>query len=424
MEYPLSKESALYVDKNNFHDFSVRGGQVLLHIPTTAVFVLDRVTSDLLNYLKKVSRVTENEINSHLADHSSENVNDAIADFRAIGVLKQEATVTNEIDEIHIREFPISTIVLNVNTGCNLSCTYCYKEDLAKPSNGKRLSFENACKGIELLIKEGRNRDRINVVFFGGEPLSNMNLIREVTAYTERRCAEEEKGVDFSLTTNATLLTEEIIDYFNEHRFGLSISIDGPEAIHNRHRLTVGGVGTYGVVRDKVSLLLARYTAKPVGARVTVTSGYTDVRSIHHHLKTELGFAEVGIAPVTSNPMSAFNLGGKELRKLFESMKDLGREYTAAAVSGTNNGFSNMHQLMSDLYEGRKKSLPCGAGVGLLAVDHKGDLNLCHRFTGSEMPLFGDVNNGINKEALGQFIDKALDRNGKSCSTCRIRNLC
>jgi uncharacterized protein len=79
---------------------------------------------------------------------------------------------------------------------------------------------------------------------------------------------------------------------------------------------------------------------------------------------------------------------------------------------------------MSDLYEGRKKALPCGAGVGLLAVDHKGDLNLCHRFTGSDMPRFGNVDEGIAKEALGAFLEKATDRADKGCSTCRIRNLC
>lgn len=420
----MSGANTLYVDRGNFHDLHAGGGRVLLHIPTTGVFTLDPVTSALLDYIKQQSKVTESDIAQYLVGHSPENVTEAIADFRSLGVLRTESSSEQEITEMQVRAFPLSTIVLNVNTGCNLSCTYCYKEDLAKPSDGKRLSLEKAQKGIELLIEEGKSRDRLNVVFFGGEPLSNMKLIREVTAYAERRCAEEGKEVDFSLTTNATLFTEELVDYFNEHRFGISVSMDGPEAIHNRHRLTVGGLGTYGVVKKKVQMLLARYTSKPVGARVTVTAGYTDVRAIHQHLKNDLGFAEVGIAPVTSNAIAAFNLDGKELRKLFESMKELGRDYVSAALLGTNNGFSNMHQLMSDLYEGRKKSLPCGAGVGLLAVDHKGDLNLCHRFTGSEMPTFGDVDKGIDKVALGGFIENALDRTDKTCATCRIRNLC
>lgn len=420
----MSETSALRLDPLAFHDFSLGGKRVLLHVPSTAVFVLDAVTSDLLDYLRQAAGASAGGIAERLRGHPADAVQDAMADLRALGILRDASAPAESPGHIRVEDFPLSTIVLNVNTGCNLSCTYCYKEDLAPPSEGRRLSFEKARQGIDLLMREGRSRDRLNVVFFGGEPLSNMKLIKAVTAYAEERCAEENKEVDFSLTTNATLLTPETIDYFDQHRFGLSISMDGPQAIHDRRRRTVGGFGTYATVAEKARMLLERYRAKPVGARVTVTAGYTDVRAIHRHLKEEMGFAEVGFAPVTSNPVAAFNLDGKELRQLFEAMKELGRDYVAAALRGDNNGFSNMHQLMSDLYEGRKKSLPCGAGVGLLAVDHQGDLNLCHRFTGSALPTFGNVATGIRKAELGEFLEKAIDRSDRSCSTCRIRNLC
>ncbi|MNY15894.1 hypothetical protein D3C86_1491310 [compost metagenome] len=194
--------------------------------------------------------------------------------------------------------------------------------------------------------------------------------------------------------------------------------------MHDRRRITVGGQGTYQVVAAKARMLLSRYRSKPVGVRVTLTAGHTDVVGIHEHLKNDLGFAEVGVAPATSGPVTVFNLSSKELREVFDSMMELGRAYRDAALQGRNNGFSNMHQLMSDLYEGRKKALPCGAGVGLLAVDNNGDLNLCHRFTGSDMPKFGNVDEGIEKEKLGSFLEAATDRSNKGCSTCRIRNLC
>ncbi|MBT9519992.1 MAG: quinohemoprotein amine dehydrogenase maturation protein [Dechloromonas sp.] len=423
----MGEVNSLLVDDHAFHDITFKGKRVLLHIPSTGIFVLDSVAGKLLDYVKSKELTSQLDIRHHLMGHPLDEISNALDDFQALGILNDISTAikhTGANNNIKVTEFPLSTIVLNVNTGCNLSCTYCYKEDLATPSDGKLLELEKAKEGIELLIREGKNRKSLNVVFFGGEPLSNMKLIRAVTTYAEQRCAEENKNVDFSLTTNATLLTDELIDYFNEHKFGISISMDGPEAVHDRRRRTVGGFGTHGVVAKKAKNLVSRYTAKPVGARVTVTSGFTDVRAIHDHLKNEIGFAEVGIAPVTSNPIADFNLSNDELRKLFESMKDLGRDYVAAAIRGENNGFSNMHQMMSDLYEGRKKSLPCGAGVGLLAVDHKGDLNLCHRFTGSELPTFGNVSTGIKKAELGAFIEKAIDRNDRGCATCRIRNLC
>lgn len=311
----MSGLEQLIVSRVAFHDFDVRGDRVLLHVPSTSVFVLDPIAKDVLDYVKAESLVTREAIFSRLKSHSPENISGAIDDFFNLGILQIPGVLQNQ-EFKDIREFPLSTIVLNVNTGCNLSCTYCYKEDLDIPSEGKRLSLVKAIKGIELLIKEGASRDRINVVFFGGEPLSNFELIRQVTEYAERRCSEETKQIDFSLTTNATLLTEELIEYFDVHRFGISISMDGPEAIHDRRRLTVGGNGTYSVVRKKAKLLLERYKSKPVGARVTLTSGYTDVCAIHKHLKDDLGFAEVGYAPVTSNPVDVFNLSESELRSL------------------------------------------------------------------------------------------------------------
>lgn len=207
-------------------------------------------------------------------------------------------------------------------------------------------------------------------------------------------------------------------------RFSLAISMDGPEAVHNRHRFTVGGKGTYAVVAKKVRMLLSRYDSRPVGARVTLTNGNTDLAAIHQHLHDELGFFEVGYAPVTTSDISAFNLDADKLKTVFAGMKNLGQDYLAQPLTGGNSGFSNMHQLMTDLHLGSRKALPCGAGVGMLAVDKAGDLNLCHRFTGSGMPTYGNVSTGIDKPALGRFLNQAADREGRGCATCRIRNLC
>jgi uncharacterized protein len=421
----MPEANLLYVDAHAFHDVDVKGRRVLLHVPSTGIFDVDAVTTEVLDFVRPRATVSFGELQRRFVDHASPQlVADAIEDLKSLGVLRGDPAVADRGPGISVTEFPLSTIVLNVNTGCNLSCTYCYKEDLTTPSKGEKLGLETAKKGIELLLAEGAKRERVNVVFFGGEPLTNMRLIRAVTDYAEGRCREEGKQLDLSLTTNATLLTEEIVDYFNEHRFGISISMDGPQAVHDKRRKTIGGKGTYEVVAAKARMLLARYTSRPVGARVTLTAGYSDVAAIHRHLKDEIGFAEVGFAPVTSNPVTTFNLVGDELRGVFESMKTLGRQYRDAAVAGENIGFSNMHQMLSDLYEGRRKALPCGAGIGLLAVDHKGGLNLCHRFTGSDQPTFGSVDAGIAKAELGAFLENALDRSERGCSTCPIRNLC
>ncbi len=415
----------LFVNRFSFHDVKLGDRHVLFHIPSSGLFELDEVGGELIDYLKTHEEISFAGLQATFnGSVQPADLAQTLENFRELSILGEAPGQPDAGMDVRITEFPISTVVLNVNTGCNLSCTYCYKEDLDVPTKGRRMTFDTARKSIELLLAEGAMHARINVIFFGGEPLTNLPLIKQVVEYAEGRCRELGKQVDFSMTTNATMLTEEIVDYLDRHRFGISISMDGPQAVHDRRRITVSGQGTYAVVAAKSRMLLERYRSKPVGVRVTLTSGFTDVLAIHAHLKDDLGFAEVGVAPATSGAVTAFNLQGDELRQVFDSMKTLGLAYRDAALAGRNNGFSNMHQLMSDLYEGRKKALPCGAGVGLLAVDHKGDLNLCHRFTGSDMPLFGNVDDGIAKQALGSFLEDATQRTGKGCSTCQIRNLC
>jgi uncharacterized protein len=202
------------------------------------------------------------------------------------------------------------------------------------------------------------------------------------------------------------------------------VSMDGPKALHDKNRKTVGGKGTYDVVAKKARMLLARYRSRPVGTRVTLTHGVTDVIAIHEHLKYDIGFFEVGFSPVTSGAFSAFNLSDEEVADVFAQMQALGERYVEAALRDENIGFSNMHQLMTDLAQGTKKAVPCGAGLGMLAVDGEGDLQLCHRFTGSKMPSFGNVDAGTDAERLGGFIEKAQDKSSRACGTCRIRNLC
>jgi uncharacterized protein len=410
----------------NGHVLRFDGRAMLFHVPTTALFHLDDLGEAVIDIAQRsAQRDVESFIGALEGRFDGAQVRGFVEQLAQLEVLQGDG-VARPVNprRVDVESYPLSTIVLNVNTGCNLGCTYCYKEDLAVPARGERMDFGTASRSVELLLTQAAERNRVGIVFFGGEPLTNMPLIRQVVDYAERRGAETGKQVDFSLTTNATLLNPDIIEFFDAHRFGISVSIDGPRAIHDRHRRTVGGRGTYDVVSRKVRMLLDRYRSKPVGARVTLTGGTIEVEQIHEHLRGEIGFHEVGYAPVTAADKVSHALTDEELLAVHAAFERLGEKYLEAALTGHNTGFSNLHQLMTDLHEGRRKSLPCGAGVGLLAVDRKGDLNLCHRFTGSELPTFGNVDSGIDGGRLGAFLSRASDREGTHCATCRIRNLC
>lgn len=417
----------LSVIEHNVHQINVNGKDLLFHVPSSGLFERDALTGAVIDVVRAHSAVSLSDLTALLSpSYTAEAVQSVVDELTELTILQdsEQPAVVETFIPLKLDRVPLTTVVLNVNTGCNLSCTYCYKEDLDTPANQRKMTFETAKSSIDMLLEESPDQARYNVVFFGGEPLSNLPLIKEVIDYAETVFGQRGKKVDFSMTTNATLLTEKTIAYLDAHRVGLAVSIDGPKAYHDKNRITVGGQGTYETVEKKVGMLLGRYRSRPVGARVTLTTGITDVVTIWDHLFNQLGFAEVGFAPVTSGDIADYNLRPEELTEVFSNMKKLGEIYLREALQNRNIGFSNLHQLITDLHEGMKKALPCGAGVGMVAVDHEGGVNLCHRFTGSELPLFGDVNNGINKPALNDFLNERLDKTDTGCATCRIRNMC
>lgn len=418
--------SQMMLVRPNLHRLDVAARQMLFHVPSSSLFELDRLSRDLLDLFEGHEQVTSEMLKSGLADrYPDSEVAEALDELQALEVVvSSDVKPRLNAKPKAITDLPLTTLVLNVNTGCNLSCTYCYKEDLAVPAAGTKMSYETAIQAVEMLLHESPGQPHYNIVFFGGEPLTRIELIRNVVRYCEQRFAQHGAGVDFTLTTNATLLDEDMVDWLDAHRFGLTLSMDGPPEVHDLNRLTVGGRGTYDVVRRKVDMLLSRYRSRPVGCRVTLSAGVTDVEKIFDHLYHEVGFHEVGFGPVTSGELSAFNLPPDQLAEVFEGMKRLGRRYLQEALNGTKPGFANMHQLLTDLHEGNRKPLPCGAGIALLAVDGNGGLNLCHRFTGSSLPLFGDVEQGIDRPRLTRFLEDRQDRSNTGCATCRIRNIC
>ncbi len=419
---------ALYLDSDSFHDVSLGGRRVLFHLPTSALFELDSVGEEVLDFLKTRPCITAADMREWISARpegslSPAQVAETVDDLRSLAILRESLPGAATAPTIRFADHALNTLVLSVSSGCNLACGYCYKEDLTAPARARKMDADTARRGVDLLISESAARTGINLAFLGGEPLTNLPLIRSVVAYAEERCAAAGKRPNFTLTTNATLLNEEIIDFLDQHCFGLSISIDGPREVHDRRRKTRGGRGSYDLVAAKAKLLLSRYRSRPVGARVTLSAGGSDVLAIHSHLRDELGFFEIGFAPVTTSQNHQANLSPAELAEVFEGFKALGRLYLDAAVAGHNIGFANMHQMLAELYAGSRKVLPCGAGVGLLALDDQGSLNLCHRFAGSALPAFGNVTDGVDRERLDDFLTAAADLPA-GCGSCRIRNLC
>lgn len=415
--------SRLHIQPHNYQTAGTSRGRVLLHVPTTSVFELDAVSGALLDLFEGGQPIQRSDIQQRFDGvFSPGEVCDSLSDLLALGVVADRHK-HYEIAPRAVESGALQTLVITLTTGCNLACGYCYREDLSSPRKASVMDAATGRRAIDLLFAESGEAKQLGVTFFGGEPLTCFPLMRELTEYALQEGERTGKRMRFSVTTNATLLTDEIIDFFNSHHFGISVSMDGNEAQHDRHRLTIGGKGSYRCVVSRVGRLLARYDALPVAARVTLGRGNTDVESIYRHLHDEIGFAEVGFAPVTASPSSPIGLTPEEMNQVFAAMQALGKDYTALARRGERHGFSNMNQMMSDLWHGTRKTLPCGAGVGLLAVGASGELSLCHRFTGGPTGHYGNLDDGIARAELGQFLNDA-QRGHIACGACPARSIC
>ncbi|MDD5247436.1 MAG: quinohemoprotein amine dehydrogenase maturation protein [Rhodocyclaceae bacterium] len=416
--------AALHIQRQNYRAAgAVRDRRVLLHVPTTSIFELDRVADDLLAFVESRETIDAAMLKTRFdGTHAPGAVCDALADFVALGVVAPQPK-HYEIAPRAVTEAPLDTLVLTLTTGCNLGCSYCYREDLEAPKAARVMDEETARAAIDLLLRQAGERERVGVVFFGGEPLTRFASIRALTLYATAQGRAAGKRVDFSLTTNATLLDDEMIAFFAAHAFGIAVSMDGDELAHDRRRITLGGKGTYQRVAANVKRLLAARMARPVGVRVTLSRGNTDVEKAYRHLHDELGFASVGFAPVTASADSPLALDANDMRRMMDGMKALGRAYVDDAKRGQRHGFANMEHMLLDLARGTRKVLPCGAGLGLLAAGTDGSLSLCHRFTGTGAGSFGDVSRGIDLEKLGAFVVAAQEPHA-ACRACPARGIC
>jgi len=263
-----------------------------------------------------------------------------------------------------------------------------------------------------------------HLTFFGGETLLNFPVLQDTIAYARRRAAEEGKEIDFSLTTNATLLRPDIIEFLAENQVGVTISIDGPRELQNRFRVFHNGAGSYDVVAPKIKELLRRHRSRPIGARVTLTSDTLDITRIYRHLTEEMGFWEVGFAPVTTSPQQQYAIGEHGFDRMLDQFRRLAGEFLDHAAVNKHHGFSNVKDTLEEIHKGVSKAYPCGAGLGLLGVSTDGDVALCHRFAGSDAHKLGTVYDGLDRHAQYGFLEQHHVADKTDCRTCWARPLC
>lgn len=410
------------------HSFSAAGVDFWYLVPSGSIFALEGIGKEILTLLNEEPMDREAVVR-RLVDrgYSYQDVHSAIdelVDLEAIAspLGKREAPT------VPVQEFPLQRVVLNITNQCNLACTYCYEysDDRIAQTAGKKkyMHADVAEASVEMLLQESGSRPNIHVTFFGGETLLNFPVMRSTVSYAKRRAGEMGKQIEFSLTTNATLLSEEIIDFLSEHHVGVTVSIDGDRELNDRQRVFHNGKGSYDVIVPNIKQLLKRHRTNSIGARVTLTAGVSDVRRIYKHLTEEIGFSAAGFSPATASPNRLYSIGPQKMDNVLEQFADLAWEYRDYALQGKQHGFTNASDTIKDLHTGISKAYACGAGLGLLGVGTEGNVSLCHRFVDSPVGKMGNVKDGIDHDARHEFLNTHHIGARYDCHTCWARPVC
>lgn len=414
-----------------FHRFDAHGAVFLYMVPSAGIFRMDEAGNAVLEALSNGPRDVDSlvaELSESLGiDRTLETIAE-LTEIRAVGDV--DAPRDQVPNDLPPEGFPLNTMVLNVTNKCNLACTYCYEYgddkiiDTAYGKQPKFMSEDTAEESVEFLLKESQNQPVAHLTFFGGETLLNFPVLQKTVAYARRRAAEEGKRIEFSLTTNATLLKPEVIQWLADNQIGVTISIDGPKPVQDGLRVFHNGKGTYDVVLPKIKELIAKHRSRPIGARVTLTQKNMDVLEIYRHLTEEIGFWDVGMAPVTTQEHRDYAITPDTKDDMLRQFKELAYEWLECALRDEHHGFSNVKDTIEEIHKGVSKAYGCGAGLGLMGVATDGDVSLCHRFAGSPEHTIGTVSEGVDREKQGQFLVDHHIATKTDCHTCWARPIC
>lgn len=346
-------------------------------------------------------------------------------DGQAVPALLERLGVTAApyVTEEPVVSPPLHALSLAVAQKCNLGCTYCYAQQGEFGGPAMQMSAEQALRSVDLLVDHADPGARLNLAFMGGEPLVNRPVLRLATEHAVRRAEARGVQVNFSITTNGTLVTPDDGAFFERYGFAVTVSLDGPREVHDAQRPTRSGRGSFDRIMRNITPLLHTQRRMQVTARVTVTPENLGLRTTLDTF-VDLGFHSVGFAPMLSSPNGHGEMQSADLEVMLGEMIDCGREYERRLLRGERYPFSNMVNAMREIHRGTHRPYPCGAGAGYLGVSADGELSACHRFVGDDAGRMGSLDGGIDRTRQNQWLADRHVHTQSPCSSCWARYLC
>ena len=306
---------------------------------------------------------------------------------------------------------------------CNLNCSYCFASQGKYHGDRALMSFEVGKRALDFLMENSGTRRNLEVDFFGGEPLMNWQVVKDLVAYA--RSVEQEKGKNFrfTLTTNGVLIDDDVIDFCNKEMSNVVLSLDGRKEIHDATRVDYAGKGSYDKIVPKFQKLVEARGGKGYYMRGTFTHRNPDFTKDVFHM-ADLGFTELSMEPVVCAPDDPMALTPEDLEIVKEQYEILAKEMLKRQKEGRPFTF---YHYMIDLTQGPciyKRISGCGSGTEYMAVTPWGDLYPCHQFVGEEKYKLGDIWNGVTNDALREEFRSCNAYARPECADCWAKLYC
>lgn len=412
------------------HQYKLNGYNIVLDTFSGAVHSVDELVYELLQRWE--THTKQQLVDAMLAlfagdaSITHDEIVLAIADIQELIDAKQlfaPDTYADKAFDLKKRNTVIKALCLHVAHTCNLNCEYCFASQGKYHGDRALMSLEVGKQAIDFLIKNSGSRKNLEVDFFGGEPLMNMQVVKQVVEYARQQERLFNKNFRFTLTTNGMLLNQDVIDFANKECHNVVLSLDGRKEVHDRLRKTIGGVGSYDTIVPKFKKFVSERGDKDYYIRGTYTHSNIDFTNDIFHM-ADLGFTELSMEPVVCAPTEPYALTEQDLPVLFEQYEILAKDMLRRQSEGKPITF---YHYMLDLEGGPciyKRISGCGSGTEYLAVTPWGELFPCHQFVGDPAFSMGNLTDGIvNKNLQNEFkLCNAYART--ACQNCWAKLYC
>ncbi|MGI6733554.1 MAG: thioether cross-link-forming SCIFF peptide maturase [Anaerovoracaceae bacterium] len=404
------------------HKFKFKELYIVMDIDSGAIHIVSDIVYDILDFYPEASR--EAIIAKLSAKYSLKEINDAFDEIEALrqdGMLfSDDEQITTEI--LEGRGPIIKAMCLHVAHDCNMRCKYCFGDTGAFEGQRSLLSYETGKKAIDFLLTHSGTRRNLEIDFFGGEPLMNFDIVKQLVAYGREAEKAYGKNIRFTITTNGLLLDKEKRDFINDNMENVILSIDGRPEINDRMRKTPNDRGTYSLIIGNY-LDFVKEREGTYYVRGTFTRDNLDFAEDVKHL-ADLGFRNISVEPVVTDPSLSYALKEEDLPRIFEEYNRLADLYLEYAQAGKTFEFFHFNV---DLEQGPcvyKRVAGCGAGTEYVAVTPEGDIYPCHQFVGNPDFLLGNVCHESFENRLFEDFNKAHIYNKEKCQSCWAKFYC